>query len=98
MQAVRVIGALPPAAWPAGADWTAAGSCICVVNSHFPDLISSAACAATDMAVVRGTAGQFPPPALGNASGLPPLRHRTRNDSPSFPQTPQTQHPNAPPL
>src|SRR5215831_20459057 len=27
------------------ADWTAPGSCICVVNSHFPDLISSAACA-----------------------------------------------------
>src|ERR1700730_13081804 len=61
---------LAPAACPDGADWTAPGSCICVVNSHFPDLISSAACAATDTAVARDRASKVPPAALVIASGL----------------------------
>src|SRR5215831_1834442 len=87
MQAVRVIGALPPAAWPVGADWTAPGSCICVVNSHFPDLISSAACAATVTAAARDRASKLPLATLVIASGLLTLLKRTRMAALAFQRT-----------
>src|SRR5262249_35836907 len=92
IQAFPVIGALRPAAWPAGADWTAPGSCICVVNSHFPDLISSAACAATVTAAARDTASKLPPAALVIASGLPTLLKRTRMAALAFQRTGKTRH------
>src|SRR5215831_13909180 len=90
MHAVRVIGAFPPATGPAGADWTAPGSCICVVNSHFPDLISPAACAAMDTAAARDRASKLPPATLVIASGLLDILKANKDGCTCIPKTRKT--------
>src|SRR5262249_30465353 len=63
---------------------------ICVVNSHFPDLISPAACAGPARAATRDRASKLPLAALVIASGLFNLLKRTRMVALAFQRTRKT--------